>query len=293
MLMCEITTPKLEIIIADIIRANDLSEKCARNVLGYIKQAFAYARRCQYITIDPAELIDRRLILSTCKDNPPKLDIERVLTVNEMKHLRDVVISQQIKHPTYAPNYAIELALYTGMRVGEIAAIHWSDIDEEYIHIDYSEHRLDYSDKPTELVVGEPKNGKHRVLQLTDDIRAVFEKVKEHGTYEPNGFVFIHKDGKRCTAHDISCACARRSNDAGIKQTSVHEIRRTVSSLLNTVLPQKVVADMLGHSEKVNEEHYNYSMAESAEKKRALEEVYSKVFKFSDYLPEEKKTGSA
>ncbi len=50
---------------------------------------------------------------------------------------------------------------------------------------------------------------------------------------------------------------------------------------------------MLGHSERVNEEHYNYSMAENAEKKRALEEVFSKVLNFSDYLPEEKKTGSA
>ncbi len=50
---------------------------------------------------------------------------------------------------------------------------------------------------------------------------------------------------------------------------------------------------MLGHTERVNEQFYNYSMAENAEKKRALEEVYSKVFKFSDYLPEEKKTENA
>ena len=62
---------------------------------------------------------------------------------------------------------------------------------------------------------------------------------------------------------------------------------------MNTVLPQKAVADMLGHSERINEEHYNYSMAENVEKKRALEKVYSKVFKISDYKPEEKKAGSA
>ena len=50
---------------------------------------------------------------------------------------------------------------------------------------------------------------------------------------------------------------------------------------------------MLGHTERVNEQFYNYSMAENAEKKRALEQVYAKVYKISDYLPEEKKTGSA
>lgn len=48
----------------------------------------------------------------------------------------------------------------------------------------------------------------------------------------------------------------------------------TVSSLLNTVLPQKAVADMLGHSERVNERHYNYSIAENEEKKRALDSIY-------------------
>ena len=103
----------------------------------------------------------------------------------------------------------------------------------------------------------------------------------------------IYMAGTRHTSHNISCAVDRRAAEAGIKKTSIHGIRRTISSLLNTVLPQKAVAEMLGHSEKVNEEHYNYSMAENAEKKRACEEVFSKVFNFSDYQPEEKKTGSA
>lgn len=76
------------------------------------------------------------------------------------------------------------------------------------------------------------------------------------------------------TAHDISCATARRGEEAGINKTSIHEIRRTVSSLLNIVLPQKAVADMLGHSERVNEQHYNYSIAENEEKKRALDSIY-------------------
>ena len=50
---------------------------------------------------------------------------------------------------------------------------------------------------------------------------------------------------------------------------------------------------MMGNTEPVNKGHYNYSMAENAEKKAALDQVYSKVFKISDYKPEEKKTGSA
>ena len=58
------------------------------------------------------------------------------------------------------------------------------------------------------------------------------------------------------------------------------------------ILPQKAVADMLGHSERLNELCYNYSMAENAEKKRALEEMFSKVFIFSEYVSENKKIGN-
>jgi len=74
--------------------------------------------------------------------------------------------------------------------------------------------------------------------------------------------------------------------------TSIHEIRGTVSSLLNTELPRRVVAEMLGHTERVNAEHYDYSTAENTEKKQAVEKVYSKVFKISDYFSKTKKTGT-
>ena len=60
-----------------------------------------------------------------------------------------------------------------------------------------------------------------------------------------------------------------------------------------TDLSQKDVAEMLGHSERVNESHYNYSMAENAEKKAALEQVFSKVLKFEDYSDTKKKAGNA
>ena len=130
------------------------------------------------------------------------------------------------------------------------------------------------------------------LLIIYTSIRSVLDKVKAFGYESNEDFVFVRKDGSRYTGHTIGCATERRAAEAGIKKTSIHGIRRTVSSLLNTVLPQKAVADMLGHSERVNELCYNYSMAENAEKKRALEEVFSNVFNFSDYISDNKKVGN-
>lgn len=167
----QVRTPLLEVMIKGIIQDKDLSEKCAGNLIGYIRQAFAYARRSGYIKEDPADILDRALLLSMCRFTPPKKDEDMVLTLNELFDLREAVLRHEERHPSYMPDYAIELAILSGMRVGELSALHWGDIDEDYIHIDYSEHRLDYSDRHSELVIDEPKNGKHRRLQMTEEIK--------------------------------------------------------------------------------------------------------------------------
>lgn len=283
-----VTTPQLQIMIKDIIQRLELSEKCAGNLIGYIRQSFQYARRSGYIETDPAEMIDRALLLSMCRFSPPKDDSEQVLTIKELVALRDSVISHEKAYPDYMPDYAVELAILTGMRVGELSALHWSDIDKEYIHIDFSEHRLDYKDRSSTLVIDEPKNGKHRRIQITEDISELLHRIKMNSPDGEKEFVFTKPDGARCTSHDISCAVSRRAQEAGIKRTSIHCIRRTVSSLLNTILPQKAVAEMLGHTERVNEQHYNFSTAENAEKLRALEEVSSKVINFKTLFQDKK-----
>ncbi len=277
----KVTTPKLQVMLADTIENGKMNEQCAKNVIGYIVNAFAYARRSEYIQKDPAELLDKRLLLSLCVYTPPKNDSDRILTVDEMSKLQEATKKHEAEYPLYMPDYAIELAMLTGMRVGELAALHWGDIDNYYIHVDYSEHRLDYEDKKSELVIGEPKNGKHRVIPITPQIKHLLKRIKSLEVKNKDGFIFARPEGGRFTAHDISCAVDRRASEAGVKKTSIHGIRRTVSSLLNTVLSQKDVASMLGHSEQVNERHYNYSTADDSMKLQALSQVSSKVIKLS------------
>jgi integrase len=291
--IAKITTISLELMLVKIIESHDLSEKCASNMLSYVCQAFKFAVRNRYLENDPSEFIDRRLILSRCRIRPAKDDSERVLTFKELTALRQAVLRHEAEYPDYIADYAIELAMLTGMRVGELAALHWNDIDDDWIHVDYSEHRLDYSDKPSEIVVGEPKNYKHRKIPMTDDIQALFNKVKRLGFNSFEGYVFCRKDGERCTAHSISSAVTRRADEAGIKKTSIHEIRRTVSSYLRQELPIKAVASMPGHLETTNEICYNYDMSEKAEKTRALRDLSSKLIKFCPESQKQKKTGSA
>ena len=161
--------------------------------------------------------------------------------------------------------------------LGELAALKWSCIDDLFIRIDFSEHRLDFENKKSEFVVGEPKNRKHRKIPLTKDIRALVREIRAVKPVDENGFVFTNASGERYLARAIGDATTKRFKEAGIEHGSIHRIRRTVSSMLNQFLPQKDVAALLGHTETVNEMYYNFSTADTAEKKKALSHLSSVI----------------
>ena len=272
-----ITSIQIENTFKDIISKLNLSEYFVDNLLGYLNMAFNYAVRMRYIEKNEFLFVDKTLVLSLVPSKPPKNDSERVLTAKELQALYEAVRSHEEHHPNYLPDYAIELAILTGMRVGEISALHWTDIRDGAIHIDFSEHRNDYSDH-SELVIDEPKNLKHRIFPLNEAIEKLLSRIMSLGI---NGeFVFMNSDGRRCTGHDISCACARRAGEAGIKKTSIHCIRRTVASEMRKQFSIKLVSNLLGHLEETDEGYYNYDNSEFAEKKAASEHLYSNVLKF-------------
>ncbi len=277
----KITKTTLELFLTSIIEQNNMNEKCAGNLIGYFTQSFDYAKHEHYIKDNFAKDLDRDLLLSKCVSHKHKLDSDRILTITEMAKLRTAILNHSKRYPFYMPDYAIELAMLTGMRVGELAALSWTSIDNTHICVRYSEHRFDYADKGCELSIGATKNGKIRYIPLTEDMRNLLDRIRSLNLPNNNELLFVRENGQRYTAHDISCAVDRRASEAGIKKTSIHGIRRTVSSQLNTVLSQKDVAAMLGHSERVNENHYNYSTAEIDLKQQALSMVSSKVINFS------------
>lgn len=269
----KLSKSRLEIELSKIIEQHHMSEQCAKNVVGYVAQAVKYAYQNDYITTNLADKIDRRLIMACSEPNKPKEDTDRVLTVREIIALSNAVKQHEKRHPKYMPDYAIELAMLSGMRVGEIAVLCWSDVHDGYIHIDRAEQRFDYTGKPCEYIIGHPKSNKHRRIPVSAAIESLLRRISNLGI--ESDFIFAHVDGTRYRAHDISCAIDRRAAEAGICKTSIHGIRRTVSSVLNEQLPRQAVASMLGHSAAVNERHYDYDIHERQEKIIALDRMYT------------------
>lgn len=79
----------------------------------------------------------------------------RVLTIEEQKRLVAYLL-----HPTDSCKFGLLLALYTGLRIGELYALCWSCIDlrEQTIRIAATMQRLGGTGEGTRIVIGAPKS---------------------------------------------------------------------------------------------------------------------------------------
>lgn len=79
----------------------------------------------------------------------------RVLTIEEQKRLVAYLL-----HPTDSCKFGLILALYTGLRIGELCALRWSCIDlrEQTIRIAATMQRLGGTGEGTRIVIGAPKS---------------------------------------------------------------------------------------------------------------------------------------
>ncbi len=274
----KITAITIEHFLKSMVDTYHPKKQCLTNVAGYISSSLGYACKNDDIEKNPYEKVDIAPIRNLCETSDKK-DSERTLTTEEMIKLLVTIHKAQDENELYMPNYAIELSLLTGMRVGELAALKWECVCEDGIHIRYAERRFDYKDGPTVIVIGDTKNRKHRFFPMTDDIKVLMERIK--AVQNANGidseYVFAGAEG-RYSEHSISQAVYRRCIDAGIEKKSIHDIRRTVSSNLRAILPRAVVSSMLGHTEETNDRYYDYDVKTMAYKKKALDGYQSSLY---------------
>ncbi len=275
MVVSTINAIDIETFLKEMVTSKNLCKKSLANIVGYIKGCMLYARKKGLIDTNPCELIDLAPIRGFCKVII-KNDKERVLSDDEMSRLITTLHQKERENESYIQNYAIELATMCGLRVGELVALKWECVGDDYLKIDFSEHRLDYKDKSCEYIIGEPKCGKHRQFPMTNEMKDLFTRIKEMQTkyHIESEYVFANEYG-RINSHTISCAMTRRCNDAKIPTRSIHAIRRTISSQLRAMLPIASVACLMGHIEETNEKHYNYDIINDEVKIEHLTNMYN------------------
>ncbi|MCL5947402.1 MAG: site-specific integrase [Chloroflexi bacterium] len=159
------------------------------------------------------------------------------------------------------------LALYTGMRQGELLALTWADVDWEQATV--SVRRSVRHMPRVGAVAGEPKSRRsRRTLPL---IPTALEALRQHrqrqlqerltaGGWEDHDLVFPSERGTYTEATNLIHRPYRRVlARAGLPRVPFHALRHTTASLLAEAhVPLAVAQELLGHSSLAMTRHYTH-----------------------------------
>lgn len=184
----------------------------------------------------------------------------KALTPEETERFREVIRGTIWEGP-------FEFALATGLRVGELTALTWKDIDEKAGQIHIRRTLVDYSeDGKMARIINTPKtDAGTRTLPLGEDARHALEIQKERGNTCTEiidgigGFIFATRDGRTHNQQTLNRALRRIRKDAneGAKEGevllpifSMHNLRHTYATqLAASGVDLKTAQELLGHKD--------------------------------------------
>lgn len=129
-------------------------------------------------------------------------------------------------------------AMKTGLRLGELLALRWEDVD-------LVAGRLMVNRSYTRKVFTTPKNGRTRELPLGDDVLAALKAFR----HLKGELIFSKPDGKPLAKGETKHPLWRACKKAGLRRIGWHSLRHTFAShLVMRGAPMKAVQELLGHS---------------------------------------------
>ena len=156
-----------------------------------------------------------------------------------------------------------QLAFRLIMRIGELKALKWSDIDGDYINIcRQTVERREMNDDLTfekrtletiDRMKGNTESGK-RFQALTPDAKVILEKIKK---LNPDSeYIFLQPNGRQINTKTYNTHLKGFCENAGIEYHSSHKIRFTSASLLYDGTNLATLSQLLGHTTTQMTLHY-------------------------------------
>lgn len=182
------------------------------------------------------------------------------LTDDEMKSLKAVANMKRINgEPYYRYAYIFMIMLNTGVRVGEMLALTWNDIDFDKKTMSISKsvmsnikNRDEEAEKKRIQVTASTKtiNG-NRIIPLNDSALFYLNKVKEYIENHniQTDYVACADNGNYTTARNLQRTFDLVLDKAGINHCGLHILRHSFgSTLVRKKVDISVVSKLMGHS---------------------------------------------
>lgn len=237
------------------IQKKGLADGTVRKIYNLVQTSFNSAIRKEIISKNPFDLLDKS---DKPKTGKPKVDY---WTKEEVKTFLKSIENHRHK-------IIFILAIYTGMRQGEILALRWRDVDTENKQLRISQI-LDYDNTIEKRV---KTDAGYRSVTISDFVVSELKKqraqiVKEklaakEGEYFDNDLVVCRTNGMPVSKSNFHKFWVRKLDKSGVRKIRFHDLRHTCASLLFSAgVHPKVVQELLGHkSIKITLDTYSHML---------------------------------
>ncbi len=227
----------LEQMCNNLVKEHNLSNKEWGNVRTIIKGMFEFAYRKRYISVNPMPNVK---ITVKYRQVVKKTGRTQTFNKDELNALYEY-LDRMYMETSDTSFLCIKLNMLLGLRVGELVAVKWEDVDDTYIHIVREEIRNQVTNQYE--VVEHTKTNTDRFVILPDKAKKILEQIpKEHE------YIFV-RNGERLHTRQIAYVLEKYAERMSIPVKSTHKMRKTYASMLSAnQVPLDCIREMLGHS---------------------------------------------
>ena len=242
----------IEIEQVELYKARKLKEglapKTVNNHLGILSRLFTDAVRWRYAAANPVTTVNN------LRSGPQELTFwDRVQSEAFLAKVRSL-------RPPWEAFFTC--ALHTGMRLGELLALRWGDVD-------FVKRQLIVRRNYTHGHEGTPKSGRNRVVPMSDTL---FEVLRSH-RHLNGDLVFPDDTGSYLRRSKVKHPFWTCTRAAGLPRIRIHDLRHSFASqLVMAGVPLAGVKELLGHSDvRMTMRYAHLSPAATAEYVRVLD----------------------
>lgn len=240
-----------------------LSAKTIQDIITVIKQIIKYAVANRYLAGFQLMLL------------PPKVTKKEIIIFSkeEQEKIESFIIGHLEENISYL---GILISFYTGIRLGELCALKWSDIsiEEKTLCINKTMQRIKNTDKDavskTKIVITTPKSNKSiRTIPLCEVLIKIIKEQKRLS----NAYVSTGKCNQYLEPRSYERLFEKLLCECKIDNKNFHTLRHTfATNAIRAGVDIKTLSELLGHSSvKLTLDLYVHS--DITEKRKAIEKL--------------------